>query len=122
MARVNTAPVYLTGSAKIVLIPNMGVPLGGVDTVKRLALEHMNLPNVTTGLMSLSDGTIYSVGFFSLVRESYAKRLSRWQNGDVIEVEYTGNLRARLFSGNYFLITNITRNQYILGDKLAPMY
>ena len=113
---------HLVGSAKIVLSPNLGVPGAfGYSFLKR-ASSYWNVPSLTTGLMSLSDGSLFSIGFFSVVRESYAKRLSRWSAGDEIQYEYYGNLRAHLFSGNSYLIKNITKNSYIYGQKLDAMY
>jgi hypothetical protein len=113
---------HLVGSAKIVLSPNLGVPGAfGYSFMKR-ASSYWNVPSLTTGLMSLSDGSLFSIGFFSVVRESYAKRLSRWSAGDEIQYEYYGNIRAHLFSGNSYLIKNITKNSYIYGQKLDAMY
>lgn len=112
---------YLVATAKITLSPSMGVPVGA-DVIWKAILRATNAPSFTTGLMTLSDGSIFSVGFLSVVRESYAKRLNRWDKGDEIQFTYTGGLRATIFSGNYWLIKNKTRNEYILGDKLQPMY
>ena len=113
---------YLVATAKIVLSPSMGMPTYLIDSMWKALLNSTNAPSFTTGLMTLSDGSIFSVGFLSVVRESYAKRLNRWDKGDEIQFTYTGGARAKLFSGNYWLIKNKTRNEYILGDKLQPMY
>lgn len=118
----NTNKTHFVGTAQIVLAPNLGVPGILPYTWFKKATSTLKIPSLTTALLSLSDGSIFSIGYFSIIRDSYAQRLRNWKKGDVIHYEYYGSMRARLFSGNLYVIRNVTRDTYIMGDKLEAMF
>lgn len=122
-------PVTTTfvGSSKILLKPFNIIPELTLERIREnlnAKLKHdLNIPTYTSGLMSLADGSMFSISFFGVVRDSYARILNKWSPGDEIEYVYTGGVKAHLLTGNFWEIKNVTRGgETIKGDKLAKMY
>ena len=125
--KARTTTTTFVGSSKILLKPFNIIPEVTWERIQEnlsAKLKHdLNIPTYTSGLMALGDGSMFSVSFFGVVRDSYARMLSKWSPGDVIEYNYTGGVKAYVLTGNFWEIKNVTRGgETIKGDKLAKMY
>lgn len=78
----------------------------------------------STGLMTLGDGTVFTIGFFGVeklhdaVYDPYYYMVLKWSPGDIIEYTYIGGLGNALITGTLWEIKNVTKNQIVKGNKL----
>lgn len=114
-----SAKTHIAGTSKIALIPHSGL---GITALYKSIKNYLHVPGVVTALLCLDDGTMFSIGFLAIARESYAKTLSKWSKTDVIQYVQARTVKGIIFTGNNYIIKNVTKNQFIKGEKLTGMY